>query len=70
MRMEPEFWDALAEIGRRERLSSSDLADRAVLAHSEGGRTSAVRVFVLTYFRGTATGLKLTDERPADALRA
>ena len=56
MRMEPEFWDALREIGRREGLPSSELADRAMLAHSGGGKTSAVRVFVLTYFRGAESG--------------
>jgi predicted DNA-binding ribbon-helix-helix protein len=55
MRMEPEFWEALREIGLREGLRSSELADHAVLAQSEGGCTSAVRVFVLAYFRGTAT---------------
>jgi len=56
MRMEPEFWDALREIGSREGVRSSVLADRAILARVEGGRTSAVRVFVLTYFRGAESG--------------
>ena len=32
------------------------MADRAMLAHSGGGKTSAVRVFVLTYFRGAESG--------------
>jgi predicted DNA-binding ribbon-helix-helix protein len=58
MRMEPEFWDALREIGVREVLRPVELADRAMLAHAEGGRTSAVRVFVMTHFRGTSATSK------------
>jgi predicted DNA-binding ribbon-helix-helix protein len=61
MRMEPEFWNALQEIGRRERLRLSELADRAMLAQPAGGCTSAVRVFVLAYFRGTATASETID---------
>jgi predicted DNA-binding ribbon-helix-helix protein len=54
MRMEPELWDALLEICQRERQDMSQLV-RAIeeIGHS-GGRTSAVRVFVLEYFRAAA----------------
>jgi predicted DNA-binding ribbon-helix-helix protein len=55
MRLEPELWDALLEICQRERRDMSQLV-RAIeeVGHS-GGRTSAVRVFVLEYFRAAAT---------------
>ena len=55
MRLEPELWDALAEICVRERQGMNHLVRRieAAASHS-GGRTSAVRVFVLQYFRAAA----------------
>jgi predicted DNA-binding ribbon-helix-helix protein len=64
MRLEPELWDALREIGRREQADIGTIirqveargrpqpgggeADRA------GGRTSAIRVFIVQYFRKVA----------------
>ena len=66
MRLEPELWDALREICRRE---TSDIGTmiRRIEAHSRtqqgggegdgaGGRTSAVRVFIVQYFRAIAEG--------------
>lgn len=52
MRLEPEFWDALGEICRRERLTLSELVRRIDLP---GSRTSAVRIYALLYFRAAAT---------------
>jgi predicted DNA-binding ribbon-helix-helix protein len=55
MRLEPELWEALTEISEREGKDLSGLV-RKVEAHDHpGGRTSAVRVFVLEYFRDAAT---------------
>ncbi len=56
IRLEPELWDALAEICRREGISTGELMRRieAGKPHA-GGRTSAVRVHVLEYFRAAAT---------------
>jgi predicted DNA-binding ribbon-helix-helix protein len=51
MRLEPEVWDALREICLREDISSEELVSRAVRSHPSGGRTSAVRVFILMYYR-------------------
>jgi predicted DNA-binding ribbon-helix-helix protein len=51
MRLEPEAWDALRDICRREQISTEELVTRAVRAHPSGGRTSAVRVFLLGYYR-------------------
>jgi predicted DNA-binding ribbon-helix-helix protein len=55
MRLEPELWDALAEICRRERVSPSELCRRIERAGIPGGRTSAMRVYILRYFRAAAT---------------
>lgn len=55
MRLEPELWDALAEICRRERTTPSELCRRIEKMGLKGGRTSAMRVFVLQYFRAAAT---------------
>jgi predicted DNA-binding ribbon-helix-helix protein len=51
MRFEPEVWDALREICEREGISLDQLVARAVRANPGGGRTSAVRVFAVSYFR-------------------
>jgi predicted DNA-binding ribbon-helix-helix protein len=55
MRLEPELWDALLEICRRERVDAGELVRRVERQGHAGGRTSAVRVFVLRYFRDAAT---------------
>src|SRR5581483_10352866 len=55
MRLEPELWDALLEICERENQDMSTLVRQVEQAGHEGGRTSAVRVFVLDYFRAAAT---------------
>lgn len=54
MRLEPEFWAALAEICKLERISLRTLIERIEQSGYSGGRTSAVRVFVLEYFRARA----------------
>jgi predicted DNA-binding ribbon-helix-helix protein len=55
MRLEPELWDALSEICRREHVSPSELCRRIERAGIPGGRTSAIRVYILRYFRAAAT---------------
>ncbi len=55
MRLEPELWDALLEICEREGQDMSTLVRTVESAAPPGGRTSAVRVFVLSYFRMAAT---------------
>src|ERR1700759_430818 len=51
MRFEPEIWDASQEICLRERIGMGELIRRVEREKHMGGRTSAVRVHVLTYFR-------------------
>ena len=41
MRLEPEIWDALQEICKRERVALGDLVQKVEGNQSEGGRTSA-----------------------------
>ena len=55
MRLEPEVWDALREICLREGCDLGELIQRVEDNGDEGGRTSAVRVHVLQYFRAAAT---------------
>jgi predicted DNA-binding ribbon-helix-helix protein len=55
MRLEPELWDALAEICARERQDMSGLVRQIEATGHAGGRTSAVRVYLLRYFRDAAT---------------
>ncbi|HQT80337.1 MAG: hypothetical protein B7Z80_26530 [Rhodospirillales bacterium 20-64-7] len=55
MRLEPELWEALTEICDRELQDMSTLVRQVEAAGHAGGRTSAVRVFILNYFRAAAT---------------
>lgn len=55
MRLEPELWDALSEICEREAQDMSTLVRQVEAAGHVGGRTSAVRVFIMNYFRAAAT---------------
>ncbi len=55
MRLEPELWDALLEICEREGQDMSTLVRKVEASGHIGGRTSAVRVFVLDYFRTAAS---------------
>ena len=55
MRLEPEMWDALTEICTREGLELRDLIQRVEPHEGDGGRTSAVRVYVMQYYRSAAT---------------
>jgi predicted DNA-binding ribbon-helix-helix protein len=55
MRLEPELWEALGEICARERQDINRLVRQIETVGHAGGRTSAVRVFVLQYFRDAAS---------------
>jgi predicted DNA-binding ribbon-helix-helix protein len=55
MRLEPELWDALHEVALREGRTLGDIVKRIERHGHPGGRTSAVRVYVLDYFRMAAT---------------
>jgi predicted DNA-binding ribbon-helix-helix protein len=55
MRLEPELWVALEEICQREQTPIGEVVKRVEQLGIPGGRTSAVRVYVLRYFRDAAT---------------
>lgn len=55
LRLEPELWDALGEVCQRERLTLGELVRQVEARAGNTGRTSAVRVFTLDYFRAAAT---------------
>lgn len=55
MRLEPEIWDALREICLREGCDLRELIRHIEDGVAEGGRTSAVRVYVIQYFRAACT---------------
>ena len=55
MRLEPELWEALLEICAREGRDMSSLVRTVEQKGHAGGRTSAVRVYILAYFRDAAS---------------
>ena len=55
MRLEPEVWDAIREICLRDDIDLGEMIKRVEQSEPVGGRTSAVRVYVLQYFRLSAT---------------
>lgn len=54
MRLEPDMWDALAEICRREHTTVHELCSRIDGLRRGGSLTSATRVYVMRYFRRAA----------------
>lgn len=59
VRLEPALWDAFDEICRREHKSARTVCSEIGQRRREGGFTSALRVYILSYFRGLAA----EDER-------
>lgn len=71
MRLEPELWDALHDIAVREGCNIHSLIRRIDGDRSAGGRTSAVRVFIVNYFRAAAeAGQQIAKESEGAALDA
>jgi predicted DNA-binding ribbon-helix-helix protein len=54
VRLEPALWDAFDEICRRERKSARTICSEIGRRQREGGFTSALRVYILDYFRTLA----------------
>lgn len=55
IRLEPELWAALNELCVREGLRIGEMVRLIERREHSGGRTSAVRVYILNYFREAAT---------------
>ena len=57
VRLEAEMWAALKDVARREGCSVNDLAGRIHRRKKPAQNfTSAIRVFLLLYYRNAATG--------------
>lgn len=56
LRLEDRMWDALAEICERESASIHELCTAIDSRRRCPNRTSAVRAFIVDYFRAAATG--------------
>ena len=73
MRLEPELWDALQDICLRETITLRDLVQRieyddAQVGPHPGGRTSAIRVYLVTYFRNLAQPRRFSRLRDHQAI--
>lgn len=56
VRLEPDMWNALRDICRRERVSIHDIATIVAFRKPQNSSfTAAIRVFVMAYFRMAAT---------------
>ena len=56
IRLEPEMWQALADICKREHCSVHNICTMiASLKTGPGSLTAAIRVFIMAYFRDAAT---------------
>jgi predicted DNA-binding ribbon-helix-helix protein len=67
MRLEPAYREALAEIAGRENTEIDRLLDKVAKAPHRGNLTSAIRLFVLAYFRGSAWPPRRARARPQRA---
>ncbi|TCT02489.1 ribbon-helix-helix domain-containing protein [Aquabacter spiritensis] len=54
--LEDAFWDSLKEIAAGRRLTLSDLVATIDSSRTQGNLSSAIRLFVLDYYRGHAAG--------------
>ena len=55
MKLEPDMWDALDELCRRERVTIHDVCTMVASRHHGNNLTAAMRVFILGYYRAAAT---------------
>ena len=55
MRLELEFWNAMDDVCQREGISKDELIERAEKRLRHASRTSAVRVYLMGYFRSSVS---------------
>lgn len=58
VRLEPEMWDCLADVAQRERITLNELCSRINTKRHQSSLTSAIRVFILGYYRQLAGPVK------------
>jgi predicted DNA-binding ribbon-helix-helix protein len=70
MRLEPELWNALEEVCHRENKTLGEVVKEIERLGHPGGRTSAVRVHLISYFRKAATeeGHRAVGHGPIDSI--
>lgn len=61
LELEAAVWDSLTEICRKEELSLDDLCERIVAATEGISMASAIRIYVLTYFKEVNAKVATTD---------
>ena len=69
VRLEPQMWDALTEIVRREGLTVHDVCTVASRFRRHSTLTAGLRVFILRYFREAATAEGHTNAGHGDGIR-
>lgn len=56
VRLEPQMWEALYDIAKRERCSAHDICSLVYVRKNEGtSLTAAIRVFLMLYYRAATT---------------
>jgi predicted DNA-binding ribbon-helix-helix protein len=56
VRLEPEMWEALREIAKREKCTIHDICTLIYVRKNENtSLTAAIRVFIMLYFRAAST---------------
>lgn len=61
VRLEVPMWDALDDICQREEKTLNEICADVSRRRREGGFTSALRVFILNYYRESNASLELAD---------
>jgi predicted DNA-binding ribbon-helix-helix protein len=69
IKLENEFWDALSEISRIEKITTKDLFSVIDKRRKNIGLTSAARIFSMSYFRNLSSKKK-KKERIENAFHA
>ncbi len=54
VRLEPAMWAALNDVARRRRVTRNDLVAEIDRTRTASGLTSAIRVYVVEFYRGVA----------------
>jgi predicted DNA-binding ribbon-helix-helix protein len=66
--LEDAFWSDLKEIARTQRTTLSELVAHIDGARKQSNLSSAIRLFVLEYFRSQDKGTQIVDAHPAAAI--
>ena len=66
--LEDAFWNDLKEIAHTQRTTLSELVAHIDGARKQSNLSSAIRLFVLEYFRSQDKGTQIVDAHPATAI--